>query len=250
VSSTDTTFDPATIYSGTVTDDWIFSPTRLNWYPIIRGAQDDPPSDDSGASTDGDGSSDDTSGATDDSSSSEDEKKLTQSEVNAIVAREVAKASRGKLDLKELGFDSKKDLQSFLEGAKEKAEADKTEADKQLEEAVAKATEAARSEVLNTAGELVLKAEFLIAAKDADVKYPHDAYELVQTLKEWDEVDIDEDGSVVGIDETLFASLKKAKPFLFEQPSGSDIGAGSRGGGSNNGDDLRAKYPALKNFTQ
>ncbi len=143
----------------------------------------------------------------------------------------------------------KKDLQAFLDGAKEKAEADKTESEKAFEEAVAKATEEARGEVLNTAGELVLKAEFLIAAKDADVKYPHDAYELVQTLKEWEDVDIDENGSVVGIDDALFTELKKAKPFLFAQPSGSDIGAGSRGGGGDNSEsDLRAKYPALRNF--
>jgi hypothetical protein len=166
--------------------------------------------------------------------------------VNALIARETSKAQRGKLDPKELGFTSSKELQTFLETARTQAEANKSESEKAVEEAVKAATDQARAEVLDVAGELVLKAEFLIAAKDHNVKYPHDAYALVQDLKEWETVDIGEDGVVEGIDDTLFDVLKTSKPFLFDQPGAADIGAGNRSQGKNDAEEIRAKFPALK----
>jgi hypothetical protein len=251
VNPTNPYFDPATTGTATTTNsaNWIFSPEQHRWFPIIRGAQDDSASDDSGTSPDG-GSGDSDQGASGGTSTDKDDsskgKVFSQDEVSALVAREVAKAQRGKLDPKELGFDSMKDLQSFVTESKAAADAAKTDAEKVVEEAAQQAAEAARAEVLDVAGNLVLKAEFLIAAKDHGVKFPHDAYELVQSLKEWEPVDLEEDGSVVGIDDGLFEALKAQKPFLFEPPTSTDIGAGARGTGQTSTDDIRAKYPALK----
>lgn len=163
------------------------------------------------------------------------DKTFTQAEVDAIATREAAKAARGKLDPKELGFDSAKDLKAFLDAQKEKVEKDKTEEEKAFEDRVTKAEDAAKASVLDTANARLLRAEFMLAAVKADVAHGEDAFVLAHGLDEWDGVEIKDDGSVTGFDDAFFAALKEAKPFLFKQEDdgtgrGTDAGAGHRGG--------------------
>ena len=179
-------------------------------------------------------------------------KTFTQEEVNAIAAREAAKAARGKLDPKELGFDSAKEMKEFFESAKQKAEADKDEDEKALEQAVREAREEVTTAVLATANERVMKSEFTLAAMQHEVEpgAMGDAFTLAKTMDIWKDVDLDDEGVVSGLDDNFFAELKKAKPFLFKQaPVGAGAGAGGAapsGGKGNEDAELAAKYPALQ----
>lgn len=196
----------------------------------------------------GPGSGDATSGGTDDST--KDEKTLSQEEVNAIVAREVAKAQRGKLDPKELGFESGKELKDFLDQAKQKFEADKDEGQKQLEAAIEEARTTARQEVLSQANQRLVKAEFMLAAANAGIKFGEDAFALAQTTDLWTSVEVDDEGQVSGFDDAFFAELKTQKPYLFEEAKAKipDAGAGAHGeaGEKNSLQELAAKYPSLR----
>lgn len=268
--STETTWDPNLIGTtvshdgrefviGTWTDSTTSYPNQYPYrlWPVIRGG--DGTDDDSGdgGSTEGD---QDSGGTSTDKDDEDDKTKgkgktFTQEEVNAIAAKEASKAARGKIDPKELGFDSAKSMQEFVEQMKAKADGEKGEAEKALEQAVKDATEKATSEVLATANTRVVKSEFLLAAKDHDIESDAatDAYTLAQTMTIWEEVDIDESGVVTGFDDAFFTALKEAKPFLFKQAGGTggsgDIGGGARGGDGKikpgSEEDLRSKYSGL-----
>lgn len=229
---------------------------RGRWFPPIMGGAEDAGKDgDAGEGADGgtdDGSSGDASGGTDDGSTDDGDDKFTpaqQKKLDKIVSAEKAKAGRGKLDFKELGFNSAKEAADFIAAAK-KAEADNLEeGEKLFKEAVDEATAEAKAGVLATANTRLVKAEFLIQASKNDVQYADDAFDLVQKLDAWGDVEIDDDGNVAGIDKALFEELKKAKPFLFTAANGSsDIGAGTRNSGDKRAarvEDLKAKYPSL-----
>lgn len=229
-------------------------------FPLIQGgaddaASDDPPADDTEVD---DSDSDDTD---DDSSGGDDkgEKSFTQKDIDRILAKEKSKALRGKIDAKELGFDSAKDLKAFIDSMKEKAESDKSEAEKAQEAAVAKARDEARTEAVGKAKSMTLKAEFKVAAQDAGIPRDRldDAYALAQNLEGWDDdVTIDDDGVVTGLDEEFFTTLQESKPWLFpSDDAGSsggsgDIGAGAGGKGKVTSEEkLRGEYPALQGFT-
>lgn len=165
-------------------------------------------------------------------------KTFTQDQVNAIAAREAQKAARGKLDPKELGFDSAKDLKTFLDAQRQKETEAQTEEQKEFETKVKEAADEARNSVLSTANARLLKAEFILAANKHDLVHAEDGFLLAQHLDEWSGVEVKEDGEVVGFDDIFFTSLKEAKPFLFKQEEGDptngstsgDAGAGARGG--------------------
>lgn len=202
-------------------------------WPVIRGGAEDSNSDDAGDSTEGDSSDD-----TDDDSSDDSKDKgktFTQEEVNSLLARETSKAKRGKLDPSEFGFKNKAELDEYLKSAREKVDADKSDQEKALDEARKKAEDEARSSVLSTANERLLRAEFLMQAVKNNVEYAEDAFDLAKKLDEWKEVAISDDGSVSGLDDALFEALKESKPFLFkadEEDDGTgDAGAGTRSGG-------------------
>lgn len=229
------------------------------FYPYISGGSEG--EGDSG-SGDGDGTGTDNSGGTSGGTgdgegdggqgSGEDEKKFSQKELNDHIAREVSKAQRGKLDPKELGFESAKELKEFLDKQKEAMEEAKTQAEKDLEEAKTKAADEAKSTVLAQATERLILAEFKIAANAAGVVAPDDAYVLAKTMDIWTQVEVDEDkNEVSGFDNHFFDSLKEKKPYLFgdaKQNGSGDIGAGAGGGGGGGGDrtaELKEKYKAL-----
>lgn len=257
MSSTDTTWDPTLI--GTVTRDSTntsFPPTfvwkGIEW-PIIMGADDS-----------GDG--DDTSGGTDDATSGDDkgdddkggdDKTFTQDQLNAIVTRETQKAARGKLDPKELGFESAKDMKEWVDSQRQDADAKKTEDEKAREAEIAAAKKEATDSVLSSANERIRRAEFLLAAVDHNVRKEarEDAYLLGPTLETWAEVAISDDGKVSGFDDAFFEELKEKKPYLFEAEGSStgngrgDIGAGRRGDGNGKPtreEELKQKYRALQ----
>jgi len=245
VSSTRNDFDPA--ISGT--PQFLYWATTDSWVPLIQGGADDDSGDDGDATSGGTG--DGTSTDKDDGDSGND-KVFTQDQLNAIVTRETSKAARGKLDPKELGFDSAKDLKEFLEGVKAKNEEAKSEEEKAREQAIEEARTSARNEVLSVADERLRKAEFLVQAVDHGVmkEARDDAYLLAPTLEAWADVEVGEGGNVSGFDDIFFDELKKAKPFLFVKEGSSDnnIGQGSRGNGQlePGDDDLRQKYSALR----
>lgn len=208
--------------------------------PVIAGGSEDGDNAD-GTST---GNEDGTPPADGDDGKSTDEgKTFTQEEVNALVTREVSKAARGKLDPKELGFDSAKDMKTFIDDMKSKQEADKSEEDKAKEEAIKAAADAARQEVLTVANGRLVKAEFLTAAADAGISKEarNDAYVLAQTLEDWNSVEVDDNGNVTGFDEAFFTTLKEAKPYLFATAESGvpDVGAGRSGGGKDGNSRIR-----------
>ena len=212
----------------------------------------DPPPDTSGTGT----GADKPDGGTDTGGRPQDSG-LSQDEVNRIVAREVAKAQRGKLDPRELGFESGKDLKEFLDKQKEVAEQAKSESEKALEQAKSDATKAAEERVLSKANERFLKAEFVIAANKAGVSAPADAYVLAKTMDIWTQVELVESGDdveVKGFDEDFFKQMKEQKPYLFVT-AGEQQG-GDLGGGAANADrskdrfseeNLLKEYTALRN---
>lgn len=187
-----------------------------------------------------------------------EKKTFTQEQLNDIIAREKTSALRGKLDPKELGFTSQKELKEFVDSMKAKADEEKTDAEKATQEAVEKAVKEAEEGILKEANRRVLKAEFTLKATKAKIHPDRvdDAFTLAQQNEDlWKGVDVDEKGVVTGLNETFFDDLKKAKSFLFEDEKSeegegsNDAGARSGGGSGATGDakdkDLREKFPAL-----
>lgn len=230
--------------------------------PWISGGSDEGSGESDSGSGDGDGTDTDKSGGdgTDDGGKGS-EKTLSQDEVNRIVAREIAKAQRGKLDPKELGFESGKELKDFLDQQKQAADEAKTQAEKDLEEAKNTAREEAEKGVLAKANERLVRAEFVAEAAKAGVSAPADAYVLAKTMEIWTQVELveeNDDVTVKGFDEDFFKELKQAKPYLFAEEQGGaggrDLGGGAGGG---NRDDAKSKddklltdYPALRNLSK
>lgn len=183
-----------------------------------------------------------------------DSKTFTQEQVNALVAREASKAARGKLDPKELGFESAKEMKDFVDQAKGLLEEQKSEAEKELESRVKLAREEATAEVLGRAKQIALKAEFKVQAVQAGVVDPDGAFLLAQTLEGWDEIQVADDGSVTGLDEEFFKAMKETKSYLFskdessEEPKTTSISPGASGGGDMSDartKELAQKYPVL-----
>lgn len=256
VSSTDTTLDPA-LYTGTSTTVTGNILWRGQIFPIIQGGAED--ADDSDSDK-GDATSGDADGGTSDDKDdgkSGDEKMFTQDQLNAIVTRETQKATRGKLDPKELGFENAKDMKTWVDSMKKTADDAKTEDEKTREAAIEAAKREATDSVLSKANERILKAEFLLAAMDHGIRKEarSDAYLLAPTVDSFSAVEVSDDGKVTGFDDAFFEELKENKPYLFE-PEGDDgdgsrgdIGAGRRGASKTDADkvaDLRTTYPALQ----
>jgi hypothetical protein len=240
---------------------------RGRFYPTISGGNGSTEGDlgSGGEGGTGSGNSDATSGANDGGSGSGvgagggSDKTFTQEEVNALIARETAKAQRGKLDPSELGFESAKAMKEYLDSAKARDEAAKDDQQRKVDEAVDAAKQEAEGKVLKKANDRLVAAEFKVAAAHAGVSAVDDALVLARTMDIWKQMEIVEQGEDVvikGFDDAFFEELKKAKPFLFASEGGGtggsgDIGAGA--GGSNSGaggksdEQLHKLYPALPN---
>lgn len=224
--------------------------------PIISGGADDEEDSDSDNSEEEGKKKDDTGSKNQEDTDSDKSggKTFTQAELDAIVQREKKAASKGKVKLDELGFKSKDELDTFIRTMKEKADEDKSEQEKKLEDAVKAAKGEARDEVLGKANKRIIKAEFKIAAHEAGVRKEalNDAFAVAQLMDEW-EVEVDEDkDEVVGLTDEFFKELKKQKSYLFaDKEEGKkkkgDAGAGANGGGEAK-KDLSETYSGLKNM--
>lgn len=239
--------------SNTATGPWQFR-------SYIAGGADDQSSEGTGSGDgdQGDEGSQDAGATGGDEGSSDESKKFSQDDVNRLIAKEKSRALRGKIDPKEFGFDSQKELQEFVEQQKQKSEAQKTEDEKARQTAIDEAKETAKTEILDKSKQLMLRAEFKVSAREAGVPKDalEDAYLLAQTMEDWSDVEVTDDGAVSGLTADFFKDLKEAKPFLFpEQKTEGDNGKpgdiGQRSGGGKTGpggsdDELVAKYPGLR----
>ena len=231
---------------------WPFITTTSGNFPIIAGgAEEDGDSDDDAD----DATEGEDSGSDDDDSSSDTGKSFTQDDVDRILAKERKRSRRGAVDVKELGFDSKQELADFVKSVREQADKDKDEETKSREEAIESAKQEAVSAVLNEADRKLLKAEFKVAAREAGIPKDRleDAFSLAQNLDDWQDVEVDKDGNVAGLDEDFFGTLKEQKSYLFGSDEGQEdddssdtsggSGAGTRAGGK--GDLSKSQRAAL-----
>lgn len=248
---------------GTSTNTSNLSGFYLNgvWYPIIAGAADDDGPGEDAESVDDATEGDEDSDADDDADdSSDDSKTFSQNDVNRLLAKERKRLRRGAADFKELGFGSKKEMDDFVKAAREKESANKDEETKEREAAIAAAQKEAVDAVLSKADRRLIKADFKVAARDAGIPSDRldDAFALAQNLEDWQDVVVDDDGNVGGLDGDFFSTLKEQKSYLFASDSSSDddegdraASAGTRSGGK--GTDatserkkLLERYPGLK----
>lgn len=215
--------------------------------PIIMGAAEGDPDPASGEGASGDP----TPGAAGDPTpgKGDEPKTFTQEEVNALMTKEASKAARGKLDPKELGFDSAKEMQEFIASAKERADAEKDEAQKELEKQTKEAYERGKTETLSSAKQIALRAEFTIQATKAGVVDPAGAFLLAQAEQAWEDIQVADDGSVTGLDDAFFAAFKETKPYLFGVATPGTNGTSTPkinpGAGGASSDDAAAKAAAL-----
>ena len=166
----------------------------------------------------GEGSGDGDSDADDDDSGNE-EKKFSQSELDKIVEKRLAKEKRKFEKYKDV------DVDEYNKWKKEKAdqeEAAKTELDKANEKA--EEAEKKSKQAIETANKRLILAEFKVLAKDANIKYINDAYQLADLS----EVEVKDDGSIEGLKEVI-EDLVKEKPFLVDTDDGAMGGTGKIG---------------------
>jgi hypothetical protein len=211
------------------------------------------PDPDAGDPTGGD-KPDETGG---DKPADKEEPKFTQQQVNDLLAREIGKKTRGKLDPSELGFASRKELEEFLSKAKEKTEAEKTDAEKAIEVASKAAADEATKTVLGEANSRLLLAEFKLGCAEFGIPKDRaiDAFNVVKNDPElWEGVAVSDKGVVEGLDEDFFESLEKSKPWFFQKDETTDgggsgdigAGAGGRGSKGNREAELKERYSALR----
>lgn len=216
--------------------------------PVISGAEGDPAPDGGDPTGGGDPGTGGDPAGTGPKPDDKGGKTFTQDEVNALLTREVSQKTRGKIDPSELGFKSKQELETFLADAKEKADKEKSEQERQLEEAKTEAVEEAKRSILAPAQRIMLKAEFKLLCAKHGVAHADDAFLSAQTLDEWKNIEVSEDGEVSGLDDAFFESFKEQKPFYFTpEPGTGDIGAGAGGGSPEPSDEaaLARRYGAL-----
>ena len=236
---------------------------RDRWIPLIAGGAEDDSDADEDEGEDGDGTETDDSDEDDDSEDTSKEKTLTQSQVNKLLAKERRKAARGKVDPKELGFETQKELDEFVKAQKAKSDEDKSKEEQEREKQLKDAIEAAEKGVLSKAHRVLLKAEFKSLAADAGIPRDRvdDAFALAQGLEDWDDISVNDKDEVEGLDEDFFTTLKEAKPYLFVEESDDDeddedddtptrISSGTRAkGGKTKATEeskLREAYPGLR----
>jgi len=236
---------------------YVYDAVRDRLLPLIQGAEGD--GDDAGGTsteTD-DGTSTDDGGGSDGEGGDDDGGETTvsmpQSRLDAIIAREKQRASRGKLDPKELGFDSAKELKDALAEAKALKDELKDADEKALEEAIADVKESLTEEYSTRANSALTRAYFIMEATKHDVAFVEDAFALAPSLEGWQDVEVQDDGTVTGFDDAFFEAMKEAKPFLFKveddgqgRPGSANAGTPGSGDTKDRAKELASKYPSLQ----
>lgn len=141
---------------------------------------------------------------------------MTQEEFDAKIEERLARERK-----KYAGFDEMKTKLAELEKAeedrqkasmteKERLEAERDEALKKVDEAEDKSAKA-----LESANQRLIKAEFRLIARSADVNIRSDALDAAFRLADFSAVKVDEDGNVIGVKEAA-TSLITSNPYLVD----------------------------------
>ena len=187
-------------------------------------------------------------------------KTFTQDELDKIVQERLGRATRGKLEPKDFGFETKAELEAALKKAKDADEAAKSETDKAIEAAKKEGRKEAEAELLGRASARLVRSEFILQAKDRNVVDPSSAYLLAKAEERFTGVTVKDDDTVEGLDDTFWADLLKGRDYLVKvgedagekkpPPSNANAGTGTGGRKSppqDRQEELKKRYPSLAN---
>ena len=152
-------------------------------------------------------------------------RRFTQQELDALIRDRLAR-DRQSRDGKYADYD---DLKDKAEKYAEYEEAQKSELQK-AQEAVEKANRE-REEGLARANERLIRAEFIAAASQLQVKHPADAFALADRSA----IAVTEDGKVAGVKEAVEALVENGRLPLMGKPKAPDLDGGA-GSGERAGD--------------
>lgn len=190
-------------------------------------------------------------------------KTFTQDELDRIVQERLGRATRGKLEPSDFGFQTKAELEAALKVAKDADEAAKSEADKAIEAARKEGRKAAEDELMGKASARLVRSEFILQAKDRNIVDPNSAYLLAKAEDRFTGVAVKDDDSVEGMDDTFWEDLLKGRDYLIKVEGSGEGGAdekkppGNANAGTGTGgrktppddrqEELRKRYPSLAN---
>ena len=146
----------------------------------------------------------------------EGERTFTQAELDALIRDRLARERSKYAD-----YD---DLKSKAEKYAEYQEAQKSELQK-AQEAADKA-ERAKQEALGRANERLIRAEFIAAASQLQVKHPADAFALADR----NAIEVAEDGTVTGVREAVERLVENGRLPLVTRPRAPDLDGGAGSG--------------------
>ena len=151
----------------------------------------------------------------------EGERRFTQSELDALIRDRLAR-ERGK-------YADYDDLKDKAEKYAEYEEAQKTELEKARE--AAEQAEKREKAALERANERLIRAEFIAAASQLQVKHPADAYALADRSA----IEVTEGGKVAGVKEAVEQLVENGRLPLMGKPKAPDLDGGA-GSGERTGD--------------
>ena len=149
------------------------------------------------------------------------ERRFTQNELDALIRDRLAR-ERGK-------YADYDDLKDKAEKYAEYEEAQKSELEKAQE--AAKKAEQREKEALERANERLIRAEFIAAASQLQVKHPADAFALADRSA----IAVTEDGKVAGVKEAVEELVENGRLPLMGKPKAPDLDGGA-GSGERAGD--------------
>lgn len=188
-------------------------------------------------------------------------KTFTQDELDRIVQERLGRATRGKLEPADFGFQTKAELEAALKVAKDAGEAAKSEQDKALEAARKEGRKDAETELMGKASARLVRSEFILQAKDRNIVDPNAAYLLAKAEERFAGVAVKDDDTVEGMDDTFWEDLLKGRDYLIkvaaEEGAGEKKPPGNANAGTGTGgrkappddrqEELKKRYPSLAN---
>lgn len=188
-------------------------------------------------------------------------KTFTQDELDKIVQERLGRATRGKMEPKDFGFETKAELEAALKVAKDAGEAAKSEADKAIEAARKEGRKEAETELMGKASARLVRSEFILQAKDRNIVDPNSAYLLAKAEERFSGVQVKDDDTVEGMDDTFWGDLLKGRDYLIlagsgdageKKPPPGNANAGTGTGGrkappADRQEELKKAYPSLAN---
>lgn len=151
-------------------------------------------------------------------------KTFTQDDLDRIVQERLGRATRGKLEPKDFGFETKAELEAALKKAKDADEATKSEQDKAIEAARQEGRKTAETELMGKASARLVRSEFILQAKDRNIVDPNAAYLLAKAEDRFSGVEVKDNDSVEGMDDTFWSDLLKDRDYLIKVEGGGEGG--------------------------